>query len=778
MNYLKYILFTFLVCAISTRTNAQVISVDDDRTAENLVNDVLVNSSCVAISNVSVTGDTFSGGKNSYAYFSSNNGNFPFKEGVLLSTWSSQNSVGPFVSNLGDGDSDWLGDANLDQALGITSINATVLEFDFVPLTNFFSFNYIFASNEYQYFFPCSYSDGFAFLIKEADKADDTYQNVAVIPNTNTVVSSTNVRPKIEPGNGINGNDPYPGCPAVNAEYFQGLNNSTNSPINYAGQTVVMTAQSNVIAGTKYHIKLVIADDSQIYYDSAVFLEAGSFKPKIDFGPDRTALSNNPLCSGENFVLDTNMSPAYSYKWYKDNVLISGANTPTYTPTESGTYKVEVTLTPSLCESSGEIKIDFSPEIQVTNTTLVQCDIANAGTALFNLTKVDDIVKNNNSDILHNGYYESLADAETKTNVIANPESYTAANKTIYARLENQYACYKIAEVALEISNDVIPNQNPIQICDQDAIPDGLYEINLSTEVSPNITGVPSGLNFIYYANENDALTETNQLPNLFKNSIPNAQTIYARALNGTDCYGVVAIELVINTFDPPGFNDETLALCKDDSMILSVDSGFVSYLWNTGATSNSIPVSTIGDYTVTVSDANGCEKTKNFKLVLSEPATITNAIIKDFSANDNSILVEYTGAGNYEFSLDGTVFQADSLFINVSPGIYNVVARDKNNCGLSNIYVVYVLDYPRFFTPNGDNYNDVWYIKNLNLISNSTYTISIFDRFGKLVKQMNNNSSGWNGLYNNQQLPADDYWFSLLFNDGKNVKGHFSLKR
>lgn len=57
-------------------------------------------------------------------------------------------------------------------------------------------------------------------------------------------------------------------------------------------------------------------------------------------------------------------------------------------------------------------------------------------------------------------------------------------------------------------------------------------------------------------------------------------------------------------------------------------------------------------------------------------------------------------------------------------------------------------------------------------------YTISIFDRYGKLLKQMDQNSLGWNGQFNGQPLPADDYWFTLLFLNGKNVKGHFSLKR
>ena len=198
--------------------------------------------------------------------------------------------------------------------------------------------------------------------------------------------------------------------------------------------------------------------------------------------------------------------------------------------------------------------------------------------------------------------------------------------------------------------------------------------------------------------------------------------------------------------------------------------------MWNTGDTSNSIPVNTVGDYSVTVKDVNGCEKTKKFKVILSEPAIITNAVIKDFSGTDNSVLIEFTGAGNYEFSLDGEFFQDNPLFTGVNPGTYNAIARDKNGCGLSNLFLLYVLDYPRFFTPNGDGYNDLWFIKNLDQFPDCK--IYIFDRYGKLLKQMNQNNTGWNGQFNGQQLPSDDYWFSLLFDNGKTIKGHFSLKR
>lgn len=781
MNYIKYFTILLFICCVPAKINAQFISIDDSRTPQYLVENVLVNSSCASTSNSSGSGDTFRPGRQSFAYFNSNGSSFPFNEGIVLVTSTAQSAIGPFMSAVNDGGTDssqWGRDSDLDEILGINSVNTTVLEFDFIAYTNSLSFNYIFASNEYQYNYPCEYSDGFVFLIKEVGTTDP-YKNLAVLPNTNTPVSSVNIRPKIEPGTRPGGIS-YQGCAASNESYFNGLNTNT-SPVNYAGQTVVMTAQSAVTAGKKYHVKLVIGDAGVIYQNSAIFLEAGSFASKIVLGEDRTIATNNPACFGEKILLDSKLSTAnYTFKWYKkdNSAAILGTNS-TFEVAEAGTYKVEATVIGTTCVLSGEIKIDYAPEILSTNTTLIQCDDNTDGVSIFNLTKVNNVIKNNDSEILNSGYYESLANAQAKINPILTPEKYTNKLSTpiIFARLENKYGCYKIVEVTLQISNTTIASQNPIATCDGDDIQDGFYQFDLNAEVTPQIiSGLPAGLTVQYYLDTNAAVTETNALPNIFKNTTAFTQTIYARIINGPNCYDITPITVVVNTFDPPNFEDESKYLCKSDEIDLTVATGFSNYLWNTGSTINTITANTAGDYSVTVKDVNGCEKTKNFKVILSEPATITGAVIKDFSANENSVLLEYTGVGNYEFSLDGIVFQKDPLFSYVAPGIYNAIARDINGCDLSNSYLVYVLDYPRFFTPNEDGYNDFWFIKNLDQLPN--YTLFIFDRYGKLLKQMNRNSSGWNGIFNGQLLPSDDYWFNLTFVDGKTIKGHFSLKR
>ena len=130
-------------------------------------------------------------------------------------------------------------------------------------------------------------------------------------------------------------------------------------------------------------------------------------------------------------------------------------------------------------------------------------------------------------------------------------------------------------------------------------------------------------------------------------------------------------------------------------------------------------------------------------------------------------------------YSLETTIAiqeQDNPLFTGIAPGNYLGYARDKNGCGLSDPFTIYVLDYPRFFTPNGDGFNDVWKIKNLDLFPKAT--ITIYDRYGKFIKELNKINPSWNGTYIGNELPATDYWFNLNFGDGKIIKGHFSLKR
>ncbi|MEX0275170.1 MAG: T9SS type B sorting domain-containing protein, partial [Flavobacteriaceae bacterium] len=154
------------------------------------------------------------------------------------------------------------------------------------------------------------------------------------------------------------------------------------------------------------------------------------------------------------------------------------------------------------------------------------------------------------------------------------------------------------------------------------------------------------------------------------------------------------------------------------------------------------------------------------------ELPTITNVNVVDFS-NNNRISVEVEGNGSYEYSIDGFRYQGEPVFENLSPGGYVIYVREELGCEVVTATAT-ILDYPRFFTPNGDGVNDQWHIQGISNIG--IYDLFIFDRYGKLLKTLDNGSFGWDGTYNNSIMPSSDYWFTFTTLEGMTKTGHFTL--
>ncbi|MBC7438858.1 MAG: choice-of-anchor L domain-containing protein, partial [Flavobacterium sp.] len=135
MNWNKIVFIFFTCVGFSPSIFAQFIIVNDQYSAQDLVQNVLVNSPCATVENFSISGDTFSGTQNSYGFFDATGTSFPFQNGIVLSTARATRSAGPNDNLIDEGSIAWLGDADLEQALGISNtLNASILEFDFIPL--------------------------------------------------------------------------------------------------------------------------------------------------------------------------------------------------------------------------------------------------------------------------------------------------------------------------------------------------------------------------------------------------------------------------------------------------------------------------------------------------------------------------------------------------------------------------------------------------------------------------------------------------------------------
>lgn len=156
---------------------------------------------------------------------------------------------------------------------------------------------------------------------------------------------------------------------------------------------------------------------------------------------------------------------------------------------------------------------------------------------------------------------------------------------------------------------------------------------------------------------------------------------------------------------------------------------------------------------------------------------------ILDDDTRTNNIEIIVDGDSSYEYSVNDGPFQDDPVFNNVPVGINTVVINDKNGCGITEPLEFLVAGYPKFFTPNSDGINDEWLVYGIETLTNPQ--IFIFDRYGKLLKQLAPGGGGWDGTFNGVPLPSSDYWFKLDFSRleddvivARTIQSHFTLKR
>ena len=352
-----------------------------------------------------------------------------------------------------------------------------------------------------------------------------------------------------------------------------------------------------------------------------------------------------------------------------------------------------------------------------------------------------------------------------------NPPYTSAQNGTYSLTTTYSPTCSTVADINLDFAPQLIIDRDTYTYCDADTTQDGFTTVPLSSIVPTLFLNLPSSYQIRFY----DSPTSTTPLPNSFQNTTAFQQVIYAR-INNSNCYTPIPITININVFTAV-ILDENVGMCNNNPVTLTADAGYLSYTWSTGETTQSIVVSTPAIYTVTIENTDGCTKIKTFTVIGSEIATIDNIIIDDLLDN-NSIEIVASGIGNYEYSIDGIQYQDSPVFSNLSDLVYTAFVRDKNGCGIVS-QEFYLMQIPKYFTPNGDGYNEYWNLKDINPTSqNVGAVIYVFDRFGKLLKQISINGLGWDGKFNEKVMPADDYWYTIQLEDGRSAKGHFALKR
>jgi gliding motility-associated-like protein len=344
----------------------------------------------------------------------------------------------------------------------------------------------------------------------------------------------------------------------------------------------------------------------------------------------------------------------------------------------------------------------------------------------------------------------------------------------------------RVFDVNTLLSLVILTKPSDLLLCEDVITNNETFDLTAQT---PVILGSqsPSQYTISYHESLSDAENSSNAITNLaIYNPTANPQTVYARVVYNQVpiCYETIPFDVTVGQTPKVLLNPSYLS-CQSVPVVLDASTGNLTtttYLWPDGSTGPTYTVTTIGVSTVTITATNSygiagqnCSISKQIDVTLSELPIIDHFETTDWTNDENTITVYTSNTGSFEYSLDNITFQDSNVFNNLQPGVYTVYVKDKFNCGFSKMDV-WLLYYPLFFTPNGDTYNDTWFIPNAEF--EPDLKVYIYDRYGKLITYLDNKNKRWDGTYNGTQAVSTDYWFVVSRQDGRTFKGHFSLKR
>jgi gliding motility-associated-like protein len=433
------------------------------------------------------------------------------------------------------------------------------------------------------------------------------------------------------------------------------------------------------------------------------------------------------------------------------------------------------------------LKVDRIPTIQPQ--IIRHCDDDQDGSFAFDTTNLQSNLLNGLTNVV-----VTYSDQSGNPIILTNP--FLSTSQTINVKVKNTFGKLCEYNSTIQFIVDDLPQAFTIPttlttVCDDETDPafqNGSYPFDTSTFQS-TILGSQTGMIVNYYDANNNPLSSP--LPNPF---ITTQQNILVEVIdpNNSSCKASMIIPFVINPVPNINLYGNELICSDNPNFTKVINAGLINtstinnYTYTWFLNNNLIPnenqymltVNTEGIYIVEVKNTEGCTRTRTITVTASNQAIIDSVIVNDL-VEDNYIIVLLSSSslGDYVYSLDNSNYQTSNEFSNVMPGIYSVYVKDLKGCGITPKEVS-VLGIPKYFTPNGDGYNDYWNIDGVNQNFYSNSIIQIFDRFGKLLKQISSLGQGWDGKFNGQSVPSDDYWYIIKLDDGRIIKGNFTLKR
>ncbi len=485
---------------------------------------------------------------------------------------------------------------------------------------------------------------------------------------------------------------------------------------------------------------------------------------------------------------------------------------------------VRTTNPNSLCFEIVELELIVNPIPDDTAivSPYIFCSSDGSEIGVFNLeTKIDEILGGQPQPPFDVKFYLNAFDAASQTSHIVGTTTFQNSTnpQTIFTGILNtETGCYiggvQSFDLIVQPGAIAVKPAEPFVICDNLPPSDGFAEFNLDDVSNQQVSDLraeilagqdPADFSLSFYETIEGAETGVGAIVFPYINII-NPQRIYARVTNELNifepkCYAIVDMLLKVESL-PDVLLDGEYRLCVDENgnPIAAVEGGIsppvidtgldpslFTFQWDldgvilVGETGPSIIALQGGVYTVTITElATNCDSTATATVIVSSPPFTYEAnLLNGAFAGVHVIEVIAEGEGTYEYQLDNGPFQDSNLFEDVEPGNHTVTIRDKFGCG-SVTFDVGVIDYPPYFTPNSDGYHDTWNIIGI-AAGDPTAKIYIFDRFGKLLKQISPLGDGWDGTYSGNPLPSSDYWFRIEYTEdgnAKEFKGHFTLKR
>ncbi len=461
-----------------------------------------------------------------------------------------------------------------------------------------------------------------------------------------------------------------------------------------------------------------------------------SFEVTITGTPEVDTLGDQTEC--DSFVL-----PNLSNGSYFTGTNGSGTQlNPGDTITSSQTIYIysEIGTAPDTCsnQSSFEVTITGTPEVDT----------------LGDQTECDSFVLPN----LSNGsYFTGTNGSGTQLN----PGDTITSSQTIYIFSE------------IGTAPNTCSNQSSFEVTIT-----GTPEVdNLGDQTECDSFVLPNLSNGSYFTGTNGSGTQLNA-----GDTITSSQTIYIYSEIGTapdTCSNQSSFEVTITgTPEVDTLGDQT----ECDSFVLpNLNNG--SYFTGTNGSGTQLNAGdtitssqTIYIYSEVGTAPNTCSNQSSFEVTIniSTDFTLTEDNLLIFE--DNLTVNMFDLSIDYEYAVDSTNFQASNVFYNLTEGAHTVFVKDGNGCIIKSLAfeIEVTLFIPLYFTPNDDGYHDHWKVIDSQ---NQIKEIFIFDRFGKLLKQLAPNSNGWNGVYNGNILESNDYWYLITLRDNRQLRGHFTLK-